>query len=548
MVGHCLETVGKTVSRLGRWDLWGLVPIFLSIIVFRDLSSGYFYYDDFKHLYDIANKGFLEPILTPHGGHAYLVRNTILYALFESFGLNPKAYFALGFLLHLVNVALLYRILRVGVEDTLIAVVGASLWGMSATHFGCLGWISAHGQVLLGTFLAWVLFDVIRIEKRALSPSRGMLVRWILLLVLGVFTFGIGVGCAAVFGGVVWLLMPQAKHRNRIAAVLGILLFAAPALYFGQYVLYHAFTGLTDADKPLLLLNFAWKDVGSIVSSVLNLMVYGESSFVLGGLIAFGRSGVAFGPLEGLNANEAMLISYIVAFILLSVVVVAYLKATRNDRMQLLAFMILLSICYATIALPRYIFMVYFVGMTPSEFYLTDRYHYVGSLFACILTCFAVGMLAGQRVRRGPWVLLSCTVFLVGQCYLSSGAVHVLGQGTYGAGRIPFTRAVDSLRSIIASAPADAMVLLNNRTFSGYPPTEDSGNDKDFPGLAALFVLAFPDNVVDGKTVRFVENKAVVVQEARRVVGRRSATLLITPEEAQALRVSREAGTIFSPK
>jgi len=548
MVEPCSEMLNKDVSHPRGWNLWCLVPILFSVIVFRDLSSGYFYYDDFKHLYDIANKGFLEPILTPHGGHAYLVRNTILYVLFESFGMNPKAYFVFGLLLHLVNVALLYRILRVGVGDTLIAVVGASLWGMSATHFGCLGWISAHGQVLVATFLAWVLLDVIQVEKGSLSASRGVLMRWVFLLLLGVFTFGIGLGCAAVFGAIVWLLAPHAQNRNRMTAVMGTLSIIAPALYFGQYVLYHKLTGLTDADKPLLLLHVAWKDVGATVNAVFNLMMHGVSSFVLGGLIAFGRSAVAFGPLAGANANAAMLISYLVALCLCVVLFVAYRKSTRDDRMRLLAFGILLLTCYATIALPRYIFMVYFVGMTPSEFYLTDRYHYVGSLIACILVCFAFGTLARRHVRPSPWLVLTCALVLLGQCYLSLGAVHVLAQGTYGSGRIPFTMAVGFLRSTIDSAPANATVLIDNQVFPEYPPTEGSGSGKDFPGLAAVFVLAFPDNVVDGKTIRFVEDKAVVVQEARRVAGRRSATLLITPQEAQALRASRAPGTIFYPK
>jgi len=531
------------------WDLWCLVPIFFSIIVFRDLSSGYFYNDDFRHLYDIANKGFLEPVLAPYGGHAYLVRNTILYVLYESFGLNPTGYFVFGFLLHLVNVAMVYQILRVGAGDTLIAVVGASLWGMSATNFGCLGWISAHGQILMASFLLWILVDVIRIENHTLLPSRGLLVRWVVLLLLGQFSFGIGLGCAAVFGAIVWLLLPHAEQRNRIAAVMGALLLIAPTLYLGQFVLYEHSTGLIDANKPLHLLNFAWKDVGSIVSSVLNLMIHGASSFVLGGLISPGPNGVAFGPLAGAPASMAMLVSYLVAILPFAVCVMAFWKSTRSNRMQLLGFALLLATCYATIAIPRYSFLVQYVGITPSEFYLTGRYHYVGSLLACILVCLAVGMLAGRNVRWSPWVLLTCAGLLCAQCYLSSGAVRVLAQRNHVLGEVPFTKTVAFIRSTIASAPAHSMVLLKNRPFAGHPQLiEGHGNRKDFPGLAAVFVLAFPDNVVDGKSVRFVEDKADVVQEARRVPGRRSATLLITPEEAQALRASRAAGTTFSPK
>jgi len=50
-----------------------------------------------------------------------------------------------------------------------------------------------------------------------------------------------------------------------------------------------------------------------------------------------------------------------------------------------------------------------------------------------------------------------------------------------------------------------------------------------FPGWAAVFVIAFPDNVIDGKRVYFVEPDESRRKFAAARVGHRISTLLVEP-------------------
>ena len=52
-----------------------------------------------------------------------------------------------------------------------------------------------------------------------------------------------------------------------------------------------------------------------------------------------------------------------------------------------------------------------------------------------------------------------------------------------------------------------------------------------FPGWAGIFTIYYPDNIVDGKRVVFVEPDPLVREWAQK--GRRSRTLLIPPAEEE---------------
>jgi hypothetical protein len=56
--------------------------------------------------------------------------------------------------------------------------------------------------------------------------------------------------------------------------------------------------------------------------------------------------------------------------------------------------------------------------------------------------------------------------------------------------------------------------------------------DTDFPGLAAYFIIIFPDNELRGRHVYFVEQDHAVVEWARKREWSRASKLLITAEDA----------------
>jgi hypothetical protein len=96
--------------RLADGPLPAVLPIALAAVVFFPITRNYFYQDDFLHLYRIVNRGLLELLVTPHGGHILVVRNAVFWLFYHLFGTAAGYYFTAVLLTHLVNVSLLYAV------------------------------------------------------------------------------------------------------------------------------------------------------------------------------------------------------------------------------------------------------------------------------------------------------------------------------------------------------------------------------------------------------------------------------------------------------
>jgi hypothetical protein len=79
------------------------------------------------------------------------------------------------------------------------------------------------------------------------------------------------------------------------------------------------------------------------------------------------------------------------------------------------------------------------------------------------------------------------------------------------------------MRGAIDGTPAGETVVIANRGVA------TTAMPVVFPGWAGLFVIYYPDNIVDGKRVVFVERDPLVREWAQK--GRRSRTLLVPPPE-----------------
>jgi hypothetical protein len=68
-----------------------LVPVALVGYVHRPILGDYFKYDDFLHLYQIANFGVLEFLITPHGGHL-LASSNFVFVVCEALFIEASAH------------------------------------------------------------------------------------------------------------------------------------------------------------------------------------------------------------------------------------------------------------------------------------------------------------------------------------------------------------------------------------------------------------------------------------------------------------------------
>src|SRR5262245_21794638 len=204
---------GERPGARGWWHPPVLVPLLLSAWVYLPITRVNFFADDFAHFASIESDGYLDFLLAPFGGHNYLVRNLFFIAAWKLFGLRASLYYGVVLLTHLLNVALLFGVLRSLTASVALGCFGAALWGTSPLCLGTIGWFSVYGQVMLATILLLVLAGVARAACREETPSSRTMALWYALLLAGTTCFGIGVGVALVFPVVLFLFLPEVWAR-----------------------------------------------------------------------------------------------------------------------------------------------------------------------------------------------------------------------------------------------------------------------------------------------------------------------------------------------
>jgi hypothetical protein len=238
---------------------------------------------------------------------------------------------------------------------------------------------------------------------------------------------------------------------------------------------------------------------------------------MFGYLLSAGASNLLVGfaaPLAGFPSVTTTLATLVFAV----VIVVAFVRASKRERLRLLGLFVFAAGCYGVIAAGRAtVLPVPHVAMSAA----VPRYHYVGMLPLAILSSCALGRLtAGRYGTRVQYGLLLIAVAL-------AIIFHTMGPAfidPHLAARKETMEVVDQIRTEIEKAPPGSEARIENRPLSsGGLPLRDFRSG--FPGWAGIFVLFFPDNVVDGKRVRFVVHDESLVSTIYK--GKRSHDLFV---------------------
>src|SRR5262249_54281733 len=148
-----------------------LLPLALAAWVYLPITRVYFFADDFVNLASIASDRVAAFLFRPFGGHNCLGRNVVFLASYHLVGLRADLYYWTVLLTQLLNVALLFGVLRALTASAQLACFGAALWGMSPLQAGTLGWYSTYGHVLATTTMLLVLHALARLAS-ADAPLR----------------------------------------------------------------------------------------------------------------------------------------------------------------------------------------------------------------------------------------------------------------------------------------------------------------------------------------------------------------------------------------
>ncbi|NRA08581.1 MAG: hypothetical protein HRU02_10510 [Myxococcales bacterium] len=502
--------------------LMEFLPVVLAgVAQYATVHHGYFKFDDFLHLFQIVNHGFLEFLITPHGGHLLLSSNFVFYVCYRAFGLNATAYMWVALLTHLLNVWLLYRAIHYLTGRPLIAAFGASLWGIAPMAHGSVSWFSAYGHVLATTGVAWLLFDIARLSRRGGALSTWVQVRWYCVILLTANSFGVGLGAAGAFPFVLYLLRPAAPDRMRVALRFASLFFVLPVIYVLQHRIYQEFVGI-EIVSPFPVLSPA--AITASISMLVDLLAIGTTTLIAGPLLATNGGPVAVGPLAGLSLETLRELSHIVGGIVAASLLFVFFRSEGPTRAKLLGLALLAGGTYGMIALGRAP-MSLLMGYDESWMAATPRYHYLAPMVLSAFLCTALASAIGQRSWSPAWGAALVLAWAASMTPLSVAAA--LSFAPYDlAFRKEHERIMSWIEGAASSRPVGANIYLKNHPVPSIglgivPATE-------FPHTAGLFVITYPSLEVDGRRVFFIESDSSVLAAARRREGSPIARLLVS--------------------
>jgi len=476
-----------------------VLPIALATIRYYPIIQNYFFSDDFLNLYHIADDPLLKYLVTPNGGHVLLTRNAIFYLSLQLFGTDPRYYFWIVLLTHLINVALLFRVIQVLTASSLLASFGAALWGMSPLHEGTLGWYSVYGQVLVATCALVILYQALRGAAEGEPPRRATRAVWYVLALAAASSFGTGTGIAIVLPVVLGLLLPAHAGGWKGRLPLLSLVVVVPVFYVAQIWAYQYLSGVDLRTGATFGIFFS--DGEAILRFCLRLMAFGLTHLVGGAA-----------PPATLPIQYAILGGFGIAVILLA------WTADVRVRRQLTACALLAVTTYGVIAFGRGALQALLVRPPVDVVPLLPRYHYTGQLFLTLVLCALLGRLADVFTVRFGSMLLAAWYAVT----LVAFAIWTTPLDHHAEARDGTRDTLAAIRAAVAAEPPGGTVRIENRVFAPLPfvPTL-------FPGWAAAFTIFFPENVVEGRRVYFVERRPAVIESVRS--GKRMGSLLVPP-------------------
>jgi hypothetical protein len=471
----------------------------VAAIVYRDVLRGYFWNDDFAWLFVLHDRGLTEFLLTPMGGHTLVARNAVFALLDRLAGLDPRPWFASVLLTHALNVTLLARIIWLVTGGGALAAVAALAWGICPVVSETLAWYSVYGQVAATTCLLVVLGRLTARARAGRALSGGDLIFIAAWLGLSSLFFGTALAFACVWPLVAALLVPVSV-ATRAGAVRVLAVSALVVLLYGGLQLLARGLYDTPVFAPGALgwmLRRPWPTAVAFAQ----LVRVGVASLLLG---PWWLPGPRSDPLSWVTLAAAGLVTGL-----------ALLRARADRRAAIIACGLVCFASYGLIAVARAPLAGALLGQSPAQVGATPRYHYVPLAFLAVVLAAGLDVLLR---RRAAVAVAWAVVLLAGQVR------HGVAVDLHDASRAEVARALASLHAGIDAVPPGAVAYLSNAPLAAFgwlPNTTEHP-----PGLAALFVIAFPGDTVDGRRVRFVETNPQVRERARHRGGRAAALLV----------------------
>jgi hypothetical protein len=493
--------------------------VIASAVVQSRLLSSYFSIDEWQHFFEIEQHGPLWFVFARYNDHFAPLTKLLILGSYTAFGFNPAPYFVLMLGVHLANVALLWRLIHYETGAPMLAALASALWGASAFQYNALDHFSSFAIALVTLLMLVGLLDITRLRLHGTTPTNARLLGWATLMLSMTLSTAMGIALAVAIPIVVALSIPKSAGGRRAALLLG----AWAVVLCASYVLPIAGTarGALGSQGSALRAPAAFAVI----------VTYGAAAVVLAPLLQAVAFRVAIGPLAPLPSETLFAWTALSGCVLFVAAAAAYLRLPLQKRKSVIYLMAIGWGQYAGIAIGRAALFDNFL-LGPGSLH-NGRYHYVGTL---AFTAVMAILLSQVHVRwRLQARVLSALVLLSLVASANRAISAYMVNPVLQAAKQQFPKSRARLSQALATAPAGPVAYLRNvdfdpvhrplvSIFSDYP------SKQHFPGAAGLFLLLYPSDAVDGRTVRFIEPDAEIVRYWRKAGGR-IAALLVSPAE-----------------
>lgn len=386
-------------EKLSNRSIWVLASILLiTILVYiPSLNNGFTNWDDIEQVVnneDIQELAFTntKTVFSSFYVGMYQPLTEQLYTIIYSvFGPSASAFHAFSLLLHLLNIFLVFILVRIFSRREMPALITAALFALNPLQTESVAWVSAMSNLLYSTFFLAGIIAYIRYARNGKLNAYVLSLLWFILSILSK-------PAAAVFPVVILFLDIYFRRKLQLRLILEKLPFFLIAIIIGLVVIM-----ARDEAGHIIDISerFSWADRFFMVAYALSFYI--ARLFVPIGLSAF----------HPYPENGLQVVYYIAPLIPIMIIFMLYrLKGELRRQVMAGLFFFFISIALVLELIPLGVQVV------------KERYVYLPSIgmyyaFAVILLFFT------ETARRKSWVtplITSCLVLVFG--ILSYGRVQ----------------------------------------------------------------------------------------------------------------------------
>lgn len=485
-----------------RAKLLAVVAAVGAVVAAAPILANYFFQDDFGNFYEMANFGLGDFLVGSAAGQMYVVRNLLMYALFLLVRLEPIPVYGVVIATHVVNVLLLFALVRRLTASAGIACFGALLFAVSPTNDGTLGWYAVYGQAMA---VAFVLGGVLLLAPRPgddapLGVGRALGVAVCLLAASQ--CFGTGAAVAMAIPVLAVLVRPSSMRAPKALLVL----CGVPIVVVGMWWAMHA------TARRLNTMPVGGTEIAAAATGAMHEVAHGH---MLRHITGIGAASLIAGPANPFVPYPERGVPLALAFA--GVVAVAFASGDARTRRLLAAFLGLALACYVVIASAR---GPMFAALRPDAllrvYVEASRYHYMAQVGLAVAAALVVAE-AARRLRLPP--AARAVLLAAWACWAIGGTLLLRPPGRHWEReRALVTRADAAVAALVRAQPPGTTVCIPNK------PVPVALR---FPGWAGIYLLLHPEDTFEGRRVFFTSDNPKMLEF--RDEGGRIARLLGTP-------------------